>query len=40
MASAAADLKLGFWLGLGISLALMVWSLFQVFVLKAVHRDG
>lgn len=40
MATAAADLKLGFWVGLGISLALMVWSVFQIFIMKAVHRDG
>jgi hypothetical protein len=40
MATAVADLKLGFWVGLGIALALMVWSVFQLFLMRAVKRSG
>lgn len=35
-----AELQLGFWIGLGISLALAAWSIVQLLIGKAVHRDG
>lgn len=37
---AAGDIKFGFWVGLGVSLALLVWSLVQMFVGKAVKGSG
>lgn len=40
MATAAADVKLGFWVGLGVALALMAWALIQSLVAKAVKRNG
>ena len=40
MANAKADLKMGFWLGLGLALALIVIGMLQAFTLRAVHRDG
>lgn len=35
-----AQLKLGFYLGLGIVLALMLWSFVQLTLYKAVKRNG
>jgi hypothetical protein len=40
VASAASELKLGFWVGLGITLALLAWSLGQMFLSGAVHGHG
>lgn len=40
MAGATADLKSGFWLGLGLALALVTIGLLQAFTLRAVHRGG
>lgn len=39
MATAVGDLKLGFWVGLGVVLALLVWALFQS-ALGKVKRRG
>jgi len=35
-----AQLKLGFLLGLGIVLALMLWSFIQLTLFRAVKRNG
>lgn len=35
-----AEVKTGFWLGLGVALAFLVLGLLQAFTLRAVHRDG
>jgi hypothetical protein len=37
---AKAEVKTGFWLGVGLALALLVIGLLQAFTLRAVHRDG
>lgn len=37
---AVSDFKMGFWVGLGIALALMVWSFTQMMLGKAVGHDG
>ena len=38
--AAKADLKLGFWVGLGVALAFAVLGLLQALTLRAVHRRG
>lgn len=37
---AKADLKTGFWLGLGLALALAAFGVVQLLILRAAHRDG
>jgi hypothetical protein len=32
--------KTGFWVGIGLALALLVIGVLQAFTLRAVHRDG
>lgn len=40
MATAKADVRLGFWLGLGVLLAFLVFGFLQALTLRAVHRGG
>lgn len=40
MATATADIKLGFWLGLGIFLAMTVLALAQAGLYRIVKRGG
>lgn len=40
MPAAKADLKTGFWLGLGLVLAFMVVGFLQLLTLRAVHKSG
>lgn len=40
MASAASDIRYGFWLGLGVALALLVFGILQALTLRAVHKGG
>lgn len=41
MAGAAkADIKLGFYVGIGVALAIMLLGFLQVLTLRAVHRNG
>ena len=40
MPGAKADIKLGFWVGLGLSLAFIVLGLLQALTLRAVHKGG
>jgi hypothetical protein len=40
MAGAKADLKTGFWLGLGLALALVVLGVLQALTLRAVNKGG
>ncbi len=40
MAGPAASIEWGFYVGIGVSLALLVWSLGQLLLGKAVHRSG
>jgi hypothetical protein len=40
MPTARADLKFGFFLGLGLVLASMVIAFLQLLTLRAVHRNG
>lgn len=35
-----AEVKTGFWLGLGVALAFLVLGMLQALTLRAVHRDG
>ena len=37
---AKAEIKMGFYVGIGVALALLVVGILQVATLKAVHRDG
>lgn len=39
MAIDKPDLKTGFWVGLGVVLALAVWGFVQVFLMKLVERN-
>jgi hypothetical protein len=38
MAAATADIKMGFWLGLGLFLALLAGGILQAMTLRAVKR--
>lgn len=38
MASGAAEIKYGFYVGLGVALALAVWAAVQMLIGKTVHR--
>jgi hypothetical protein len=40
MPAAKADIKYGFWLGIGISAAFLVLAFLQAMTLRAVHREG
>lgn len=40
MASGKAELRLGFWVGLGIMLALAAWSLAHLIISKVVPGHG
>ena len=40
MAGAAADVKTGFWVGLGLALAFVVLGVLQAMTLRAVNRGG
>jgi hypothetical protein len=40
MAGAKADIKLGFWVGLGLALAILVMGALQALTLRAVHKGG
>jgi hypothetical protein len=37
---AKAELKTGFWLGLGVALAFLILGMLQGLTLRAVKRDG
>lgn len=37
---AKADIKLGFYVGIGVALALMVVGFLQLLTLRAVHKSG
>jgi hypothetical protein len=37
---AKAEIKYGFWIGLGVALAFLVLGILQAYTLRAVHRDG
>lgn len=38
MATGTAELKQGFWIGLGVAIALAVWAALQMLIAKAAHR--
>jgi tetrahydromethanopterin S-methyltransferase subunit B len=38
MASPSAELKHGFWIGLGVSLALAVWAMVQMLIARGFKR--
>lgn len=40
MPGAKSDIKLGFYVGIGVALAIMVLGFLQVLTLRAVHRNG
>lgn len=40
MSAASSDIKTGFWVGLGVALALAVLAFLQALTLRAVHRRG
>lgn len=37
---AKSDIKLGFYVGIGVALAIMLLGFLQVLTLRAVHRNG
>jgi hypothetical protein len=38
--TAKADIKFGFWIGLGLTLAMVVFGFLQALTLRAVHKGG
>jgi len=37
---AKSEVKMGFYVGIGVALALLVLGILQVLILRAVHRNG
>jgi hypothetical protein len=37
---AKAEIKTGFWVGIGVALALAVFGAVQLLILRAAHKDG